>query len=118
MSAPWISSWSTRILPPVRALEKGRVIGWFSRERCFGHRRCCRYIHRFRCSGQSERTAGCCCARRRKRASSTTRRANHFCLSEVVSSPCVKNISVFQNQKTSYICLAIPSRQEGRCPRL
>ena len=44
----------------------------------------------------------------------STRRANHFRLSEIASSPSDKNISVLQKWKSGYI-LPIPSRSEGRC---
>ena len=45
----------------------------------------------------------------------TTRRANHFRFTEIMSSPEIKNISLFQktNQGTS---IAILSRSEGRWP--
>ena len=33
----------------------------------------------------------------------STRRANHFCLSEIMSSPASKNISVFQKLGSGYI---------------
>jgi hypothetical protein len=44
------------------------------------------------------------------------RRANHFGLSESMSSPSGKNISVFQNHGSVYTN-SIPSHSEGRCAR-
>jgi hypothetical protein len=44
----------------------------------------------------------------------STRRANHFGLSKIASSPSDQNISVFQKQKTGYM-FAIPSHSEGHC---
>ncbi len=44
----------------------------------------------------------------------STRRANHFCLSEIMSSPASKNISVLQKLGLA-ISIAIPSHSEGRC---
>jgi hypothetical protein len=41
--------------------------------------------------------------------------ANHFRFSEVVSSPEIKNISLFPKRKSGYIA-SIPSRPEGRRP--
>ena len=41
------------------------------------------------------------------------RRANRFRYSEIVSSPKLKNISLYQNKKSGYIT-SIPARQEGR----
>jgi hypothetical protein len=46
----------------------------------------------------------------------TTRRANHFGLSEDVSSPRCKNISVLQKPRSGYIT-AMPSQSGGRCAR-
>ena len=50
---------------------------------------------------------------RRRTCDKTTRRANHFRFSENVSSPKLKNISLFPNSNQRYI-MTIPSRQEGR----
>ncbi len=43
----------------------------------------------------------------------TTRRANHFRFSEIVSSPAIKNISLYQKSRLGLYPL-IPSRPEGR----
>ena len=46
----------------------------------------------------------------------STRRANHFGLPEIVSSPSRKNNSVYQKLELHYIP-AIPSHSEGHCAR-
>jgi hypothetical protein len=43
----------------------------------------------------------------------TARRANHFRFTEIVSSPEIKNISLYQKRDSGYIS-CIPSRPEGR----
>src|SRR4029079_19726416 len=40
-------------------------------------------------------------------------RANHFRISEIVSSPKIKNISLYPNSKSGYVT-SIPYRPEGR----
>jgi hypothetical protein len=50
------------------------------------------------------------------RSTDPTRRANHFGLSELLSSPSDKNISVFQNSKTVYI-KRHPVPLKGHCAR-